>query len=115
MHVRGSETVAALIVTVTEEADLGPLDPSDYFVCPLRPPTQDDALALSEIMTAELDKRSLVDGQLRALKQTLGVSSAGSRPSSRWEGEGLVVVLVFWLLPFLLWCWFLVFCDHDRV
>ena len=83
VHVRGSETVAALLVTVAEEAGLGPLDPSDYFVCPLQPPTQDDALALSEIMTRELDKRSLVDGQLRALKQSFGVSSAGSKPSGR--------------------------------
>lgn len=73
----------SLLVMVALEAGLGPVDPSEYFLCPFQQLTEDDALALSEIMTWEMDKLSLVDGQLRALKQSFGVSSAGSRASGR--------------------------------
>lgn len=82
MEIPGSDNVESLIVAVAAEAELGPLDPTEYFLCPLQPVRQDDALALSEIMTWEVDKLSLVDGQLRALKQSFGVSSGGKRPSS---------------------------------
>lgn len=93
VEVRASETAEGLLLTVAAEAGLGPVDPLEYFLCPLQAPSEDDAFALSEIMTWEMDKRSLVDGQLRALKQTLGVSSGGSKASSgyaRWDRLGFV-------------------------
>lgn len=82
MEIPGSETVDSLVAVVASTAGLGPLDPSEYFLCPLQTLSEDDALALSEITTWEMDKLSLVDGQLRALKQSFGVSSGGSRASA---------------------------------
>ena len=82
MEIPGSDNVESLLLAVAAEAELGLLDPMDYFLCPLQPVRDDDALALAEIMTWEMDKLSLVDGQLRALKQSFGVSSGSSRPSS---------------------------------
>lgn len=83
MEIAGSETVESLLLTVSAAAGLGPIDPQDYFLCPLHPPTEDDTLAFAEIATWELDKRSLVDGQLRALRQQFGVSSGGAKASPR--------------------------------
>ncbi|CAM9721183.1 unnamed protein product [Scytosiphon promiscuus] len=94
VEARASETAEGLISTVALEAGLGMIDPEDYFLCPLQAPTEDDSLAFSEIMTWEMDKRSLVDGQLRALKQSFGVSSGGSRASAdyaRWDRLGFVL------------------------
>lgn len=85
VDIPGSETVESLLLTVSASARLGPIDPTDYFLCPFQPLTEDDTLAFTEIATWEMDKLSLVDGQLRALKQQLGVSSSGARTSSRCE------------------------------
>ncbi|CAN0480217.1 unnamed protein product, partial [Ectocarpus sp. 12 AP-2014] len=93
VEVPASETAEGLLLAVAAEARLGPIDPGEYFLCPLQAPIEDDALALSEIMTWEMDKRSLVDGQLRALKQSFGVSSGVSRASAgyaRWDRLGFV-------------------------
>ncbi|CAM9649737.1 unnamed protein product, partial [Ectocarpus fasciculatus] len=93
VEVPASETAEGLLLAVAAEARLGPIDPAEYFLCPLQAPSEDDALALSEIMTWEMDKRSLVDGQLRALKQSFGVSSGVSRASAgyaRWDRLGFV-------------------------
>ncbi|CBN77552.1 conserved unknown protein [Ectocarpus siliculosus] len=93
VEVPASETAEGLLLAVAAEARLGPIDPAEYFLCPLQAPSEDDALALSEIMTWEMDKRSLVDGQLRALKQSFGVSSGVSRASAgyaRWDRLGFI-------------------------
>lgn len=85
MEIPGSETVEALLAMTTVVAGLGPIDPGEYFLCPFQPLTDDDTIAFAEIATWEMDKLSLVDGQLRALRQQLGVPSGGARASSRWE------------------------------
>lgn len=89
MEIGGSEAIESLLAVVSAAAGLGPIDPADYFLCPLQPPSEDDTLAFTEIATSEMDKLSLVDGQLRALRQQFGVSSGGAKASPRY-GNGEV-------------------------
>ncbi|CAM9829201.1 unnamed protein product, partial [Discosporangium mesarthrocarpum] len=83
VEVPSYENLDGIIKTVSAAAGLGQLDPKEYFLCPFHAPSKDDILALHEILTWELDKLSLVDGGLRALKQQLGVSSTGCKASAR--------------------------------
>lgn len=88
VEISGSENVEALLAVTAAAAGLGPIEPSEYFLCPFQPLTDDDKLAFSQIATWEMDKLSLVDGQLRALRQQLGVPSGGARASTR---QGLFI------------------------
>lgn len=83
VKISASETVETLLSLAFAAGGIGPFVPSEYFLCPCQPTLEDDALALGEIMTWEMDKLSLVDTQIRALRQQFGVSGAGTRTPDR--------------------------------
>jgi hypothetical protein len=82
-----------LLALETSATQLGKLSVHDYTFC-----YNDDALVLTALLTAELDRLSLMDGTLRVLKEQL---SGGSSSSSaivtpgveytRWDRLGFVM------------------------
>ncbi|CAM9662942.1 unnamed protein product, partial [Phaeothamnion confervicola] len=80
-----------IIQRAVVRAGLGNVSPEDYALCLWQAPTADDSAAFSEILTFELDRLSLMDGQIRALKHQLNIGGVGVRASddyARWDRLG---------------------------